>query len=146
MRLKKPQKASYATPHVWWEMQMEIPKGEKLTSRDFVTRLAALRPKMVAPFLRNSWGWLVAIPGWNVVNQISCSIYTFLVLNTSSICDQLGSHLGVLSGNGLSTLRGFTIKWNNFSPILCFHMTSPKFKLRNYRSSEFLLSCDTRAP
>ena len=57
----------------------------------------------------------------------------FFVLNTSSICYQLGSPVGVLSGNGLSTLRGFTIKWNNFLPILGFHVTSPKFKLRSYR-------------
>ena len=30
---------------------------------------------------------------------------------------QLGSHLGVPSGNGLDAVPGFTIKWNNFLPI-----------------------------
>ena len=56
-------------------------------------------------------------PSWNVPNGISCSIYTFLVLYTSSNCYQLDSHLGVLSGNGLGAVPGFTIKCNNFLPI-----------------------------
>ena len=59
-------------------------------------------------------------PGWNLPNGISCSIYhfdTFLVLYTSFNCYQLGSHLGVPSGNGLGAVPGFTIKENNFLPI-----------------------------
>ena len=40
-------------------------------------------------------------------NGISCSIYTF----------QLGSHLGVSSGNGFGAEPELTIKCNNFSPI-----------------------------
>ena len=43
-------------------------------------------------------------PGWNFPNGISCSIYTFLVLYTSFNCYQLGSHLSVPSGNGLSAV------------------------------------------
>ena len=50
-------------------------------------------------------------------NYISLSIYTFLVLYISSNCYQLGSHLGVLPGNGLGAVPEFTIKWNNFLPI-----------------------------
>ena len=49
-------------------------------------------------------------PGWNFPNGILCSIYTFLILYTSSNCYQLGSHLNVLSGNGLGGVPGFTIK------------------------------------
>ena len=56
-------------------------------------------------------------PGWDVPNEISCSIYTFLVVYTSFNCYRLGSHLGVPSGNGLGTVPEFTIKWNNFLPI-----------------------------
>ena len=53
-------------------------------------------------------------PGWNFPNGISCSIYTFLVLYTSFNCYQLGSHLSVPSGNGLSAVPGFTY---NILPI-----------------------------
>ena len=57
-------------------------------------------------------------PGWNFPNGISCSIILHvLVLYTSFNCYQLGSHLGVPSGNGLGAVPGFTIKWNNFLPI-----------------------------
>ena len=133
MRLKNPKRPVMSLPMFGGKCKWKLLKGEKSTSCDFVARLAALRPKMVAPFLRNSWGWLVAIPGWNVVNGISCSIYTFLVLNTSSICYQLGSHLGVCRVTGSARYGGLQSNGTTFYLFLVFHMTSPKFKLRNYR-------------
>ena len=54
-------------------------------------------------------------PGWNFPNGISCSIYTFLVLYTSFNCYQLGSHLSVPSGNGLSAVwNGTTFYLSEF--------------------------------
>ena len=68
-------------------------------------------------------------PGWNFPNGISCSIYTFLVLYTSFNCYQLGSHLSVPSGNGLSAVpemeQLFTYR-NSKNPFL-FPLKFPDF-------------------
>ena len=76
----------------------------------------AFRPFVPLEKVDNLKRW-ARFPGWNFPNGISCSIYSFLVLYTSFNCYQLGSHLSVPSGSGLSAVPGFTIKWNNFLPI-----------------------------
>ena len=73
-------------------------------------------------------------PGWNVLNRISCSIYTFLVLYIGSNCYELGSHLGVPSGNRLGAVAGFTIKWNNFLPSENPFFSPPKFNIPDFLS------------
>ena len=74
-------------------------------------------------------------PGWNFPNGISCSIYTFLVLYTSFNCYQLGSHLSVPSGNGLSAVpemeQLFTYR-NSKNPFL-FPLKFPDF-LRKWKA------------
>ena len=76
----------------------------------------AFRPFVPLEKVDNLKRW-ARFPGWNFPNGISCSIYSFLVLYTSFNCYQLGNHLSVPSGSGLSAVPGFTIKWNNFLPI-----------------------------
>ena len=65
-------------------------------------------------------------PCWNFPKGISCSIYTFLVLYTSFNCYQLGSHLGVPSGNGLGAIPGTTFYLWGTDPFL-FPLKFPDF-------------------
>ena len=65
-------------------------------------------------------------PCWNFPKGISCSIYTFLVLYTSFNCYQLGSHLGVPSGNGLGAVPGTTFYLWGTDPFL-FPLKFPDF-------------------
>ena len=89
----------------------------EISVRQKMEHVSSVRPTGKFPEkVENLKRW-ARFPGWNFPNGISCSIYTFLVLYTSFNCYQLGSHLGVPSGNGLSAVPGFTIKWNNFLPI-----------------------------
>ena len=90
-------------------------------------------------------------PGWNFPNGISCSIYTFLVLYTSFNCYQLGSHLSVPSGNGLSAVpemeQLFTYR-NSKNPFL-FPLKFPIFYLNGKRPLSLLTclkSCKPPAP
>ena len=91
-----------------------IPFSQNFRKFRFGRKWNTFRPFVPLENSRKKWKM---VPGWNFPNGISCSIYTFLVLYTSFNCYQLGSHLGVPSGNGLSAVPGFTIKWNNFLPI-----------------------------
>ena len=67
--------------------------------------------------VENIKGWAVFPVGTFRTEFRVPLFYTFLVLYTSFNCYQLGSHLGVPSGNGLGAVPGFTIKWDNFLPI-----------------------------